>query len=68
MSEQGILTLLRGLQNAPGSIAVLFDSYGGQINKVASDATPSSIAAKPDIPFNIPRSGRKKPTRMQTSR
>jgi FAD/FMN-containing dehydrogenase len=39
MSEQGILTLLRGLQSAPAPIAVLFDSYGGQINKVASDAT-----------------------------
>jgi FAD/FMN-containing dehydrogenase len=39
MSEQGILTLLRGLQSAPRSIAVLFDSYGGEINKVASDAT-----------------------------
>jgi hypothetical protein len=39
MSEQGILTLLRGLQSAPVSIAVLFDSYGGEINKVASDAT-----------------------------
>jgi FAD/FMN-containing dehydrogenase len=39
MSEQGILTLLRGLQSAPGSIGVLFDSYGGEINKVASDAT-----------------------------
>jgi FAD/FMN-containing dehydrogenase len=39
MSDQGILTLLRGLQNAPGQIAALFDSYGGLINKVASDAT-----------------------------
>jgi hypothetical protein len=39
MSEQGILTLLRGLQSAPTSIAVLFDSYGGEINKIASDAT-----------------------------
>jgi FAD/FMN-containing dehydrogenase len=39
MSEQGILTLLRGLLSAPSSIAVLFDSYGGEINKVASDAT-----------------------------
>jgi FAD/FMN-containing dehydrogenase len=39
MSEQGILTLLSGLQSAPGPIAVLFDSYGGEINRVASDAT-----------------------------
>ncbi len=39
MTEQGILTLLGGLQNAPGPIAVLFDTYGGAINKVASDAT-----------------------------
>jgi FAD/FMN-containing dehydrogenase len=38
MSEQGILALLDGLQKAPGEIAVLFDSYGGAINKVASDA------------------------------
>jgi FAD/FMN-containing dehydrogenase len=39
VTEQGILTLLDGLQKAPGEIAVLFDSYGGAINKVASDAT-----------------------------
>jgi FAD/FMN-containing dehydrogenase len=39
MSEQGILTLLHGLQSAPAPIAVLFDSYGGEINKVAPDAT-----------------------------
>jgi FAD/FMN-containing dehydrogenase len=39
MSEQGISVLLDGLQKAPGEIAVLFDSYGGAINKVASDAT-----------------------------
>jgi hypothetical protein len=39
LTDQGILTLLNGLQNAPGEIAVLFDSYGGAINKVAADAT-----------------------------
>lgn len=39
LSEQGILTLLGGLQNATVPIAVLFDTYGGEINKVASDAT-----------------------------
>jgi FAD/FMN-containing dehydrogenase len=39
MTEQGILTLLDGLQNAPGEIAVLCDTYGGAINKIASDAT-----------------------------
>jgi FAD/FMN-containing dehydrogenase len=39
MTEQGVLTLLGGLQKAPGEIAVLLDSYGGAINKVASDAT-----------------------------
>jgi FAD/FMN-containing dehydrogenase len=39
MTDQGILTLLGGLQKAPGQIAALFDSYGGAINKVASDAT-----------------------------
>ena len=39
MSEQGVMTLLNGLLNASGEIAVLFDSYGGAINKVASDAT-----------------------------
>ena len=38
MSEQGIMTLLVGLQEAPVEIAVLFDSYGGAINKIASDA------------------------------
>jgi FAD/FMN-containing dehydrogenase len=39
MTDQGISTLLSGLQNAPGEIAVLFDSYGGAVNKIASDAT-----------------------------
>ena len=39
MSDQGILTLLDGLQKSPVAIAVLCDSYGGAINKVASDAT-----------------------------
>jgi hypothetical protein len=39
MTDQGILTLLNGLQRAPGEIAVLCDTYGGAINKIASDAT-----------------------------
>ena len=39
MTDQGILTLLNGLQNAPGEILVLCDTYGGAINKIASDAT-----------------------------
>lgn len=39
MTEQGILTLLDGLVKAPGEIAVLCDTYGGAINKVAADAT-----------------------------
>jgi FAD/FMN-containing dehydrogenase len=39
LSEEGITTLLRGLQQAPGSIAALCDSYGGAINQVAADAT-----------------------------
>ena len=39
MTEQGISALLDGLQRAPVEIAVLFDGYGGAINKVASDAT-----------------------------
>ena len=37
MTEQGILTLLNGL--VTGEIAVLCDTYGGAINKVAADAT-----------------------------
>jgi FAD/FMN-containing dehydrogenase len=39
LTDQGALTLLEGLQKSPGEIAVLLDSYGGAINKVASDAT-----------------------------
>ena len=39
LSKQGILTLLNGLLAATGEIAVLCDSYGGAINRVASDAT-----------------------------
>jgi FAD/FMN-containing dehydrogenase len=39
MTDQGILTLLNGLQKTPGEIAVLCDSYGGAINKINSDAT-----------------------------
>jgi FAD/FMN-containing dehydrogenase len=39
MTDQGILKLLNGLQNAPGEIYVLCDIYGGAINKIASDAT-----------------------------
>jgi FAD/FMN-containing dehydrogenase len=38
MTDQGILTLLNGLQNSPGEIVVLCDTYGGAINKIASDA------------------------------
>jgi FAD/FMN-containing dehydrogenase len=39
LSDQGITTLLNGLQKAPGAISVLCDTYGGAINSVASDAT-----------------------------
>jgi FAD/FMN-containing dehydrogenase len=39
MTGQAILTLLDGLVKAPGEIAVLCDTYGGAINKMASDAT-----------------------------
>jgi FAD/FMN-containing dehydrogenase len=39
MTEQGITTLLEGLVKAPGEIAVLCDTYGGAINKIAADAT-----------------------------
>jgi FAD/FMN-containing dehydrogenase len=39
MTEEGILTLLNGLVKAPGEIAVLCDTYGGAINKIAADAT-----------------------------
>jgi FAD/FMN-containing dehydrogenase len=39
MTDRGILTLLGGLQQAPRPIAVMCDSYGGAINKVAAGAT-----------------------------
>ena len=39
LTDQGILTLLGGLQKAAAPISVLCDTYGGAINKVASDAT-----------------------------
>ena len=39
MTAQGITTLLEGLVKAPGEIAVLCDTYGGAINKIATDAT-----------------------------
>jgi FAD/FMN-containing dehydrogenase len=39
MTDQGILTLLRGLQKAVVPISVLCDTYGGAINNIASDAT-----------------------------
>jgi FAD/FMN-containing dehydrogenase len=39
MTDQGILTLLGGVQKAPVPMAVMCDTYGGAINKVASDAT-----------------------------
>src|ERR1700722_2709920 len=39
MTGQGIMTLLEGLVKAPGEIAVLCDTYGGAINKIATDAT-----------------------------
>ena len=39
LTDQGIMTLLAGIQKAPGVIAVLCDTYGGAINKIASDAT-----------------------------
>jgi hypothetical protein len=39
MTVQGITTLLEGLVKAPGEIAVLCDTYGGAINKIATDAT-----------------------------
>jgi FAD/FMN-containing dehydrogenase len=39
MTGQGILTLLNGLMKAPGEIAVLCDTYGGAINRIAADAT-----------------------------
>jgi hypothetical protein len=48
MTEQGILTLLNGLVKAPGEIAVLCDTYGGAINKVAADATASCTAEIPN--------------------
>jgi FAD/FMN-containing dehydrogenase len=39
LTEQAILTLVDGLQKAPAPISVLCDTYGGAINKIASDAT-----------------------------
>jgi FAD/FMN-containing dehydrogenase len=39
LTDQGILTLLGNLQKAAAPISVLCDTYGGAINKVASDAT-----------------------------
>lgn len=39
LGERGVLALLNELQNAPGEIAVLCDSYGGAINKIAPDGT-----------------------------
>ncbi len=39
MTAEGITTLLQGLLKASGEIAVLCDTYGGAINKVAPDAT-----------------------------
>jgi FAD/FMN-containing dehydrogenase len=39
LTDQGIMTVLAGIQKAPGVIAVLCDTYGGAINKIASDAT-----------------------------
>jgi FAD/FMN-containing dehydrogenase len=39
LTDQGIMTVLAGIQKVPGVIAVLCDTYGGAINKIASDAT-----------------------------
>src|SRR5664279_6317282 len=39
LTDQGILALLGNLQKAAAPISVLCDTYGGAINKVASDAT-----------------------------
>jgi FAD/FMN-containing dehydrogenase len=39
MTERGVSTLLAGIVKAPGVIALLLDSYGGAINKIAPDAT-----------------------------
>lgn len=39
LTDQAILTLLGNLQKAAAPISVLCDTYGGAINKVASDAT-----------------------------
>lgn len=39
LSDEGIQTLLRSMRLVPGAVSVIFDNYGGAINRVASDAT-----------------------------